>query len=288
MSATRVQTRMFMNGWCAALVGAVVVVSAGGVTAQVPQLAIGNASGAPGGQATVTVTLNSAGESAATAQLDVLFDQSVLSIADPVSACVKDAGLTAHVLNPTLPGSPPAPEGQKRLRLAILDVMPPIAALPDGNLVTCTFDITPQAPLGDLTLTADRLNVGDPNGMVLCGAGSKPPVECEGLNGVVSVAFPTQTPTSTETGVPPTSTRTQTLTPVPPTPTRTNTLTPVPHTATATVTKTNTASPTKTQSSGGGGGGGCSIAPTSETSPTGILLLFAGSLLLVWVRRRHR
>jgi hypothetical protein len=288
MSATKLQTLGFTNGWSAVFVVAAVVLSAGGAVAQVPQLAIGNASGAPDGQATVTVSLSNAGESAATAQLDVLFDEAVLSIADPVSACVKDARLTAQVLNATLPGSPPAPEGQKRLRLAILDIMPPIESLSDGNLVTCTFDIATDAPLGDVTLTADRLNVGSTTGSVLCGAGSDPVVDCEAMNGVVSVAFPADTPTETATEVPATATRTATLTPVPPTPT----LTPLPptatHTTAPTATRTTAASPTKTQGSGGGGGGDCSIAPAGETSPAGILFLFGGSLLLVWARRRHR
>jgi MYXO-CTERM domain-containing protein len=290
-----------MNGWSAALVAAVVLVSAGGAAAQAPQLAIGSGSGAPDGQATVTISLSGAGENAATAQLDVLFDESVLSIADPVSACVKDARLTAQVLNATLPGTPPAPEGEKRLRLAILDIMPPIEVLSDGNLVTCTFDIAAEASLGDVTLTAARLNVGATNGGVLCGAGSVPAVDCEGMNGVVSVAFPTETPTETVTVVPPTATHTPTLTPVPPTPTQTRTLTPLPTvtatvtvpptatvTTTPTVTRTTTASPTKTQGSSGGGGGGCSIAPAGETSPAGVLFLFAGSVLLVWARRRRR
>jgi MYXO-CTERM domain-containing protein len=289
MSATKLQTRGFTNGWSAVFVVAAVVLSAGGAVAQVPQLAIGNASGAPDGQATVTVSLSNAGESAATAQLDVLFDEAVLSIADPVSACVKDPRLTAQVLNASLPGAPPAPEGQKRLRLAILDIMPPIESLSDGNLVTCTFDIAADAPLGDVTLTADRLQVAATNGAtVLCGPGSDPVVDCEGMNGVVSVAFPADTPTETATEVPPTSTRTPTLTPVPPT----QTLTPVPptatHTTAPTATRTTAASPTKTQGSSGGGGGGCSIAPTGESSPAGILFLLGGSLLLVWARRRHR
>jgi len=136
-----------------------------------------------------------------------------------------------------------------------------------------------------VTLTADRLNVGSTTGSVLCGAGSVPVVDCEVANGVVSVALPTQTPTETATKVPPTAT--PTLTPVPPTPTLTSVPPTATHTTAPTATKTTVASPTATQHSGGGGGGDCSIAPTEQTSPAGVILLFAGSLLLVWARKRH-
>jgi hypothetical protein len=277
-------------------------VVAGGAHAQEPTLIVGDATGIQGAPVLITISLQGGGARAVTADLDLLFPANILSpVVDPNSGvvdCAMASGVTDHQLTAVVnPPNDLPPEGQTKLRLGLFDLSPPpTTVLPDGDLITCAMKIASDAPLGQVALVAEKLQLaeGEPTFLVLCGEGSDNP--CGQHDGTVTVEnAPTQTPTETSTEVPPTST--PTLTPVPPTPTLTPvpptaTLTPVPPTAThtnaPTVTKTTAATPTATPHSGGGGGGDCSIAPTHETSPTGILLLFGGSLLLVWARRRHR
>jgi MYXO-CTERM domain-containing protein len=288
-------------GWLIRALGAVLLTEAiaVGAQAQEPALIVGDASGDRGDTVAITVSLQDGGSRPVTAHLDLLFPEDVLSaVVDPNSGipeCQMAPGVTGHqliaVLNP--PNDPP-PAGQTKMRLGILDLVPPpTAVLSGGDLVTCFLRIAADAALGEVVLVAEKLELaeGESTGFtVICGFEQGQSV-CGKKDGRVTVSprTPTDTPTevATDTPVPPTATRT--LTPVPPTPTLsplppTPTLSPLPPTAT----RTTAASPTKTQGSSGGGGGGCSITPTGETSPAGVLLLFAGSLLLVWARRRHR
>jgi len=152
-SSVQARDRVF-RAFGGALVTVLFVMGASGAWAQAPELAIGSGSGAPGGQADITVSLSGGVESTATAQLDVLYDPNILSIGDPAADCVIDDRLTEQVLTATLPG-----EGGGRLRLAILDLMPPVASLEDGDLATCTFGIAPEAALGIAMLMADRMQV---------------------------------------------------------------------------------------------------------------------------------
>lgn len=148
-------------------------------------LAVGSVSGSAGQDATISIGMSGGGGEVATAQLDLLFDPTVLDIANPGAACVKDPRLSEHVMSATLPDDPPAPEGKRRLRLFIGDVAAPIATFADGGIATCTFRIKSSAAVAPVTLAADRLNVGDARGNVF---GS------QAVSGGVSILIATPTP----------------------------------------------------------------------------------------------
>jgi len=117
----------------------------------------------------------SGGGDIATAQLDLIFDTNVLEIPDPATACTVNSRIAPTDATFTfLPQTPSTPAGQARLRLFVGDMNLckagltfPATAISDGPLFTCEFRINPLATPGDsTTLTAQRLNVGDPRGDV--------------------------------------------------------------------------------------------------------------------------
>lgn len=146
-------------------------------------LTIGTVAGVPGDTVNVPIDLSGGQGEVATAQLDLLFDPTVLAIDDPGSACAKDPRLTEHVLSAMITNSPPAPAGLQRLRLFIGDLTPPVATFDDGYIATCAFQI--KASAATQPLAADRLNVGDAHGDVF---GS------QAVSGGVSILVPTPTP----------------------------------------------------------------------------------------------
>jgi len=151
-------------------------------------LTVGATVSAPGDTATVSVDLSGGNGAVATAQLDLLFDPTLLQIGDPTTACVKDPRLTEHVLSTSLPGVPPAPSGLQRLRIFIGDLTAPIATFADGQIVTCTFGVTPGVAASQIVVAADRLNVGDAVGDVFTS---------QAISGGVSILLPTPTPITT-------------------------------------------------------------------------------------------
>jgi len=261
MSTTHADVRvsLFTNHSAIALVATLLVLGCGSAAAQAPELAIGSGSGTPGGTAVATISLNNGGNDAAFAQLDILFDDSVLSIAAPMADCVKDARLTDHILTAQLPETPPVPDGRRRLRVAVLDTEPPATPLLDGTLATCTFTIDGDTPFGDVDLTADRTQVAADEGIVLCGEESDPPVECGEVDGKIIVAPPTPTPTITST-----ATATPTDTPIPT------------ETSTATRTSTRAESPTPTETQTSTVTRTPTIVPTASATPTPTLVPCAG------------
>jgi len=252
--------------------------------------------GVPGGTASATFSLAGGGGTVATVGFDVRFDTNVLAI--QTSNCTLAPRLTAtHTLSVFLPEA-------GRLRLGIFDLNPPLNSFDDGDLATCTFDISSTAALGDsqLTMVLGPDAVSD---------NSVPPVvlPSTGANGAITVAsvLPTSTvsPTATQTSMPPTSTPTGTLTNTPggptstPTSTRTSTpggptITPTntppgPATSTPTATRTRTPTgPTPTNTTGAGGfgeGGGCNIAASGGADVSPLAWLIAPAALLLGRRR---
>jgi hypothetical protein len=148
-------------------------------------LTVGSVSGSAGDDATVSIDVSGGDGEVATAQLDLLFDPTVLDIGNPAAACTKDSRLTQHVLTATLPDDPPAPQGKRRLRLFLGDLTAPIATFADGRIATCTFRIKADAAATPVVLAADRLNVGDARGNVF---GS------QAVSGGVSILIATPTP----------------------------------------------------------------------------------------------
>jgi hypothetical protein len=279
----------------AALLALAVVINAPAAGADVVVSVAGGA-GVPGGTASATFSLTGGGGNVATVGFDVLFDTNVLAI--QTSNCTLAPRLTTtHTLSVFLPQA-------GRLRLGIFDLNPPLNSFDDGDLATCTFDISATAALGDTQLTmvlgADAVSDN-----------SVPPVvlPSTGANGAITVAsaLPTSTvsPTATNTPVQPTQTptntqgqqatntptSTRTNTPGGGGPTNTPTNTPQGQaTSTPTATRTRTPTgPTPTNTSGTfGEGGGCNISASSGADVGPLAWLIVPAALLLRRRRAQR
>lgn len=118
--------------------------------------------GAPGGTATVMIGVNDGNGDVLAVGLDLFFDAADLDI-DIVDCTVAARLAATHTLAVFLPGEPPPP-GQRRLRLALLDLSVPFTPFTDGAIATCTFSLAPGAGLGTtypLSLDPTRLEVVD-------------------------------------------------------------------------------------------------------------------------------
>jgi hypothetical protein len=128
-------------------------------------MVIGSTSGIPGEFVSVDVGLEG-GNDVTTAQVDILFDSSLLSVSLTQPPCTINQRLLeagSFSLEATLPQVPPAPPGMTRLRVAIVDKVPPLQSYGSGPLMTCNFRIQPGAAPGIALLDADgRLEIGDP------------------------------------------------------------------------------------------------------------------------------
>lgn len=167
-------------------------------------LQVGSASGAAGSAVTIPVAVQCGGGAVAGAQVDVLFDTSVLS----APTCSKDARLTNQSLYWSLPVNPPAPSGQARLRLIVLEtegsvLAPTIDTFTDGALLSCTFQIAATAAAGPYTLVGERSTVSDVSGNAIASVVTNgsltvvPPAA--GCSGCDCVPAPTWTPIPTPT-----------------------------------------------------------------------------------------
>ncbi len=116
----------------------------------------------------------------ATAQLDVLFDARVFSLPNPNQDCIVDPRLTAtDVAFTFLPRRPDTPDNFDRLRVFVADLAicnpnftPMSNAFGSGPLVTCSFVVNPQAPLGQTTVSGERTNLGDVMGVEIPSSGT--------------------------------------------------------------------------------------------------------------------
>jgi hypothetical protein len=222
---------------------------------------VGDALGVPGGSAAVTFSFASEEGMANNVTINMVYDGTYLSL-DPDNDCVRSPRLRNQLDSVGFPPNQPAPP-DRRLRIGIFPPLNnPDATFTDGDLVTCTFGISADAPIGtqvDLILE-EPLQVAAP-GRVICGVASNPPEVCGAQDGVAMIAeaTPTNTPTATftQTEVPtntPTNTPTQQATNTP-----TSTATPT-NTGQITNTPTSTATPTNT--------GQITNTPTSTATPT--------------------
>ena len=126
--------------------------------------------GAPGQFVDVDIAI-SGGTEVTTAQVDIVFDKSLLSVTDPTTggpAC-EIAPRLADKFFPEirLPQVPRVPDGFQRLRVAVVDIQPPLDSFGDGLLATCHFRIQPTAAVdsvADLTPDTLRVEIGDPDG----------------------------------------------------------------------------------------------------------------------------
>lgn len=145
-------------------------------TNEIRTLDIGSATAVRGGKVTVPIGLSGGGD-VATAQLDLLFDNTTLSITDPSAACAIDQRLAGtHILRSFLPQRPATPPGVTRLRLLVADLIVPVDTFGEGLLLSCTFDVNPDVTLPkEVVLAGERLNIGDAVGAIF-GAASTPGV----------------------------------------------------------------------------------------------------------------
>ncbi len=226
--------------------------------------------GVPGGIAAVRVVLTSGpAVEVAGVQNDLIFDTAIFGI-DPAECAINpdigpDSGPDKELSNRLLAGG----GAVRNLILSLYNVDP----IPDGELYTCYFSVSPDAPLGSFEILNTKLVASDPNGDQLPVGGTN----CE-----VTIVEPSPTGTATDT-----STRTLTATA-----TKTGTVTP---TLVATPTLTGYATPSATPSAtltrrSGGGGGGCSckIDPDAPASGARDVLAVLLPALMLWLRRRAR
>ena len=124
---------------------------------------VGSATGSMGGTADISVDMQGGEGQVASAQVDLLFDSSVIDIDDPASHCTLDPRLSEQMLLATLPANPPAAPGLQRLRLFVGDVKYPMMPIADGRLVTCTFQVKSRVSDVVAAVAADHLAVSDLN-----------------------------------------------------------------------------------------------------------------------------
>jgi len=138
---------------------------------------IGDASGLPGSDVDVTVSLAGAEGNVAAVQLDVLFPIDTLSLVPSEDCAIAERleeSLSLFVFHPA-PG---------RARFLVIDLNFPGSIITNGELLTCGFHILPEPAQPVADLIGDRLEVSDDlamplpasvtNGMVtivLCGNG---------------------------------------------------------------------------------------------------------------------
>lgn len=147
------------------------------------KVATGNA--VRGGPLVLTLSMarESGEESVATLQTDVIFNTAQLDLVGacgtggacrlssdcpegdacqyaPV-ACEKDPRLGQHRVDALPPDFQNVQPGQRRVRFAVLATQLPVPTFTDGAVLTCTFQVQPNAPVGRIELAADRLQVAD-------------------------------------------------------------------------------------------------------------------------------
>ena len=156
-------------------------------------LSLVGSEGVAGGTASVTLALSNDADAAASAGVDIVFDDTDLIFTEPVtSSCQLDDRLSAtHQL-----GGRVLPTGELIVEIAVLGTPDPIPLLGNGDLATCSFAIRGDAMEGDM------FPVGATN--VFIGDASAGEVPSESVDGVVSVgtASPTESPTESPTVAP--------------------------------------------------------------------------------------
>lgn len=146
---------------------------------------VSSGSGEAGGPVSLSIDLGGSDGSAVSAQVDLLFDPSLLEIGDPAASCTIDPRLGGRVFAATLPAAPAAPPGLRRLRLFLADIEMPMEGITDGRIATCTF--TARAAVGDVVASVglDNLTAGDEIGRTF---------STQAVSGSLSIAAPRTVP----------------------------------------------------------------------------------------------
>jgi Tol biopolymer transport system component len=133
-------------------------------TDETRNLDLGLITGIPGQFVDLTLSTEGGGD-VTTAQLDVLFDNSILAFGNPATSCRLSPRLAAtHLPFAFLPQVPPAPAGMTRLRLMVFDLMFEPNTFEAGPILSCRFRIQPTAGPGMSQLGSQRFEVADSSG----------------------------------------------------------------------------------------------------------------------------
>jgi hypothetical protein len=128
-------------------------------TIEIPPVA-----GIPGEYVNIEIAM-SGGDDVTTAQLDILYDMAALEISNDTPPCtlhprlLDEGSFEAEV---QLPQVPMNPSGIGRLRVAVIDKLPPIDSFGPGPVWQCTFRIQPGAAPGSGQLQYQRVEIADP------------------------------------------------------------------------------------------------------------------------------
>lgn len=122
--------------------------------------------GIPGEFLTIDIAVEG-GNDVTTAQVDILYDMSLLAVSIIEPACtlhprlLEEGSFEPEVQLPQVPMNPP---GFGRLRIAQVDKMPPLDTYGPGPVWQCRFRIQPAAAPGSAQLgfDLDRLEIADP------------------------------------------------------------------------------------------------------------------------------
>jgi hypothetical protein len=146
-------------------------------------ITIGSTTGPRGATVAIPVALSDG--AVAGAQVDIVFNTSVLSISNPSSNCslgAAPAETGAHTLLVSTPTMPAPPAGHQRLRLLIIPsfASSSIATFNPGTMASCNFTIGTEAPLGPSSLLAQLPGASDTSGneIVAVGQSGQVTVQC--------------------------------------------------------------------------------------------------------------
>jgi len=133
-------------------------------TSEVRTIEIPTITGIPGEYVNVEIAM-AGGDDVTTAQLDILYDIEALEISNETPPCTLDSRLLdegSFEAEVQLPQVPMNPNGIGRLRIAVIDKLPPIDSFGPGPVWQCRFRIQPGAAPGSGQLQYQRVEIADP------------------------------------------------------------------------------------------------------------------------------
>jgi hypothetical protein len=127
-------------------------------------LQVDDISGIPGQFINFTISLAGGGD-VTTAQVDILYPQDLIQLSETEPVCTLDSripasdGFTPEVTLPQVPDNPP---GMGRLRVAVVDQMPPTQSFDVGPVFHCQLRIQPAASPGTMSQLTFVMSVHTP------------------------------------------------------------------------------------------------------------------------------
>jgi hypothetical protein len=166
---------------------------------------------APGRNAFVVVDMTDRTGQVTDLTVELLVEDNVFDIQQQSIECSVGQAAITHQLAVTIVDQPPPPEGLRRLRFALFDVLTPVDRIESGEIFGCSLPVKPGAAAGPTFLRT---------GMIFAAAGKNLIPGVIGLDGALLIdpEAPTPTPTPSGTATPsrppgPTATATSTASP---------------------------------------------------------------------------